>query len=86
MRALSYGLPLVIVPGLGGDQPLNAAAAEAWGVGRALPGNADKEMIRGTIQQVLNTPGYRDRAARISQQVAGLDGAREASREIELLL
>ena len=32
MRALKHGLPMVVVPGLGGDQPVNAASAEAWGV------------------------------------------------------
>jgi UDP:flavonoid glycosyltransferase YjiC (YdhE family) len=86
MRALKHGLPLVVVPGLGGDQPVNAAAAEAWGVGRALPGDADQEMMRNAVREVLYTPGYRDQAARISEQVACSDGAREASQEIELLL
>jgi len=86
MRALKHGLPMVVVPGLGGDQPVNAVTAEAWGVGRALPADADKGAMRVAIREVLNTPSYRDHAARISQQVAASDGAREASREIELLL
>jgi len=86
MRALKHGLPMVVVPGLGGDQPVNAAAAEAWGVGRALSGDADTEVMRNAVWGVLNTPGYRDHAARISRQVAASDGAHNASREIELLL
>jgi UDP:flavonoid glycosyltransferase YjiC (YdhE family) len=86
MRALKHGLPLVVVPGLGGDQPINAAAAEAWGIGRALPGDADQEMMRNAVREVLHTPGYRDQATRISEQLASSDGAREASHEIELLL
>lgn len=32
MRALRGGLPMVVIPGSGGGQPGNAAAAEAWGV------------------------------------------------------
>lgn len=86
MRALRHGLPMVVVPGLGGDQPINAVSAEAWGVGRALPGDAGMEMMRVAVQEVLDTPSYRDHAVRVSKQVAASDGAREAAREIELLL
>lgn len=86
MRALKHGLPMVIVPGLGGDQPVNAATAEAWGVGRALPGDADSEMMRLEIREVLSESRYRNHAAQLAQQLAASDGANEASREIELLL
>lgn len=55
MRALKNGLPLVVVPGLGGDQPVNAAAAEQWKVGRALPGDAAAEMMREALRQVLRS-------------------------------
>ena len=57
MRALKNGLPLVVVPGLGGDQPVNAAAAEQWKVGRALPGDAAAEMMREALRQVLRSTG-----------------------------
>lgn len=86
MRALKNGLPMVVVPGLGGDQPINAAAAEDWKVGRALPGDATAEMMREAVQQVLGSNSYRERAAAISVQLAGAGGAGNAADEIELLL
>ena len=86
MRALKSALPMVVVPGLGGDQPINAAAAEDWKVGRALPGDATAEMMREAVRQVLSSDSYRQQAAAISVQLAGVDGAGEASDEIEMLL
>lgn len=86
MRALKNGLPLVVVPGLGGDQPINARAAEEWKIGRALPADATAEMMREALAQVLASAGYRERAAAMSAQLAGVDGAATAADEIELLL
>jgi MGT family glycosyltransferase len=86
MRALKNGLPMIVVPGLGGDQPINAAAAEDWKVGRALPGDATAEMMRDAVKQVIDSASYRERAAAISSQLAGVDGASNGADEIELLL
>ncbi len=86
MRALKNGLPMVVVPGLGGDQAINAAAAEDWKIGRALPGDATAEMMREAVRQLLGSNSYRERAAAISEQFAGVDGASNAADEIELLL
>jgi UDP:flavonoid glycosyltransferase YjiC (YdhE family) len=86
MRALKNGLPMIIVPGLGGDQPINASAAEDWKIGRALPGDATAEMIREAVRQLLGSNSYRKRAEAVSIQFAGVDGARNAAEEIELLL
>jgi UDP:flavonoid glycosyltransferase YjiC (YdhE family) len=86
MRALKNGLPMVVVPGLGGDQPINAAAAEAWGVGRALPPDSSSDAMRRAIEEVLNTKAYAERAAGISRQLVGIDGAARAADEIEMLL
>jgi UDP:flavonoid glycosyltransferase YjiC (YdhE family) len=87
MRALKHGLPMVIVPGLGGDQPINAAAAEAWGVGRSLPrGDADPASIAAAVQQVLGAESYRQRAQAIARDLAAADGARDGAAEIEALL
>jgi MGT family glycosyltransferase len=86
MRALKNGLPMVIIPGSGGDQPGNAAAAEAWGVGRALPADADAETMRLAIEDVLSKGSYRQNAARFAQEIAVSNGAARASDEIELLL
>ncbi len=87
MRALKHGLPVVVVPGLAGDQPINAAAAEAWGVGRSLPrGESDPATMRTAIQQVLRSAEYRQRAQAIARDLAAVDGARDGADEIERLL
>jgi UDP:flavonoid glycosyltransferase YjiC (YdhE family) len=86
IRALKNGLPMVVVPGLGGDQPINAAAAEDWKVGRALPGDASAEMMCEAVKQVLDSSAYRERAAAISTKLVGVDGASNGADEIELLL
>ena len=86
MRALKYGLPMVVVPGLGGDQPVNAVAAEAWQIGRALPADANAAMMRDAARQVLDSPAYREKSAAIAPQLAGIDGAQTAADEIEQLL
>ena len=87
MRALKHGLPMVVVPGLGGDQPINAAAVESWGVGRSLSrGDADPESMRVAVEQVLRTGEYRARAQAISRDLVATDGARGGADEIERLL
>jgi len=86
MRALKNGLPMVVIPGMAHDQPINAAAAQAWGVGRALPGDASAEMMRAAVREVLAAPACRDAARAIARQLAGVDGASNAADEIEQLL
>jgi UDP:flavonoid glycosyltransferase YjiC (YdhE family) len=86
MRALTYGLPMVVIPGMAHDQPVNAAAAQAWGVGRALPGDASADMMRSAMQEVLASPSRRAAARALSQQLAAVDGAGNAADEIEQLL
>jgi len=86
MRALTHGLPMVLIPGMAHDQASNAAAAEDWGVGLALPGDADAEMMRSTIQKVLASPTYRKKSLEISRLLAGVDGAGNAANEIEQML
>jgi len=86
MRALKYGLPLVVITGLGGDQPTNAAAAHDWNVGLALPGDASAPMMRDAVANVLGSNFYRMNARAVSAQLTGIDGAEKAADEIELLL
>ena len=43
-------------------------------------------MMREAMRQLLGSDSYRVRAAAISEQFAGVDGARNAADEIELLL
>jgi len=86
MRALRHGVPMVIIPGLAGDQPYVAAAVQEWGAGRALPGDAGTDAIRAAAQEVLSTPSFRDNARRRAAALAGIDGAANAADEVEALL
>jgi MGT family glycosyltransferase len=86
MRALGYGLPMVVMPGLASDQPVNAAWIEAQGAGRGLPGDATADMVRDAIADILDTASYRTAARALSQTIKGLDGAQGAADEIEQLL
>jgi len=38
MRALRHGVPMVVIPGLAGDQPFVAAAIDEWGTGSCASG------------------------------------------------
>jgi UDP:flavonoid glycosyltransferase YjiC (YdhE family) len=86
MRSLRHGVPMVVIPGLAGDQPYVAAAVQEWGAGRALAGDADVEAIRTAAREVLTTPSYGMEAARRAKTLAGIDGASNAANEVEALL
>lgn len=86
MRSLLHGVPMVIVPGLAGDQPFVAAAVQEWGAGRALPGDAGTEAMRIATKEVLSVPSFGDNARRRATELAGVDGAANAADEVEQLL
>ncbi len=86
MRALKYGVPMVVIPGPAGDQPYVAAAVQEWGAGRALASDANVEAIRAAAQEVLSTPSYRANARQRSAALASVDGAAGAADEIEAFL
>jgi len=86
MRALRHGVPMVVIPGLAGDQPFVAAAVDEWGAGRALPGDAGADAIRAAAGEVLGDPSFRREAQRRAAALAGIDGASHAAIEIEALL
>jgi MGT family glycosyltransferase len=86
MRALRHGVPMVVIPGLAGDQPFVAAAIEEWGAGRALPGDADAAMMKAAAHDVLFHPSFRLRAEERARALAGSDGASNAANEVEALL
>jgi UDP:flavonoid glycosyltransferase YjiC (YdhE family) len=85
MRSLRHGVPMIIMPGLAADQPFIAAQMQEWGVGRALPGDADVQSIRAAAQEVLSNPSYRKRAQERATALAGVDGATAAADELEEL-
>jgi UDP:flavonoid glycosyltransferase YjiC (YdhE family) len=86
MRALRNGVPMVVIPGIAGDQPFVAAAIQEWEVGRALPGDADAAAMRSAAQEVLSKPLYRLNAATRAKALAGIDGASNAASAVEALL
>lgn len=86
MRTLGHGVPMVVIPGLAGDQPYVAAAVAEWGAGLALPGDAGVDAIRAAAQDVLFTPTFRDNARKRAAVLAGVDGAANAADEVEALL
>jgi UDP:flavonoid glycosyltransferase YjiC (YdhE family) len=86
MRSLLYGVPMVLIPGLAGDQPYVAAAIQEFGAGLALPGDASSDAMRAAAQEVLAKQSYRDNARQRSAMLAGVNGAANAADEIEELL
>jgi UDP:flavonoid glycosyltransferase YjiC (YdhE family) len=86
MRALRHGAPMILIPGLAGDQPFVAAAVQEFGAGLALPGDAGVEAIRAAAQQILSTPSFKQNARERANALAGVDGAANAADEVEALL
>jgi UDP:flavonoid glycosyltransferase YjiC (YdhE family) len=86
MRTLRHGVPMVVIPGLAGDQPYVAAAIQEWECGRALPGDAGADAIRMAAQEILSGPSFRDNARERAGVLAAVDGAANAADEVEALL
>ena len=85
MRTLRHGVPMIVMPGIGHDQPCIAETMQEWGVGRALPGDADIATIRTAAQEILSNPSYRKRASQRATTLKGGDGAAAAADEFEEL-
>lgn len=86
MRALKYGLPMLVMPGMAADQAPNAAVVEEIGAGRSLSQNASVEAIRAAGAEVLETPAFGMKAREIARRMTGMDGSLGAALEIEALL
>jgi UDP:flavonoid glycosyltransferase YjiC (YdhE family) len=86
MRTLGHGVPMVVIPGLAGDQPFVAAAVHEWGAGLALPGDASSDAMRAAAQKILSTPSFRENAKQRAAALAGVNGAANAATEVEALL
>lgn len=80
MRALSFGVPLVVMPANTLiDQKRVGAALEDQGAGILLRKHAKARRIRAAISTVLSNPTYRETAARLGDQIRQRDGAEEAA-------
>jgi MGT family glycosyltransferase len=69
MKALTAGVPLVVVP-LGRDQPDNAARVVAAGAGVRLRKNASVSALRTATARVIEDPRYRAAAGRMAARLA----------------
>jgi UDP:flavonoid glycosyltransferase YjiC (YdhE family) len=83
MRSLRHGVPMILMPGLAADQPFIAAQMQEWGVGRALPGDAEVGAIKAAAEDILAQPSYRKRAQQRATALAAVDGANAAADELE---
>jgi UDP:flavonoid glycosyltransferase YjiC (YdhE family) len=86
MRALKHGVPMLMMPGIAPDQPINAARVEELGAGRALAQDADSEAIGSLAHELLVTAHHRVSAGELARLFGGVDGAVGAADEIEMLL
>jgi UDP:flavonoid glycosyltransferase YjiC (YdhE family) len=69
IKALSAGVPLVIVP-LGRDQPDNAARVVYAGAGARLRKKASVSAMRAAVARVIEDPRYRAAAGRMASRLA----------------
>ncbi|QRK06353.1 glycosyltransferase family 1 protein [Archangium violaceum] len=82
-RALTYGLPMLVIP-LFGDQILNATLVERAGLGRYLPlKKATPEAIRAELNALLADDGIRARAQRAAAEIKQLKDEQVAARALE---
>ena len=83
-RALSYGIPLLLMPMHPlMDQPVVARAVERVGAGRVLPRTAKPERIRETVRALLADSSVRSAAQDLGRSVRERDGAVVAADLLE---
>lgn len=82
MAALSHGVPLICIPGLGRDQAPIAARVSELGLGIALTGDATASAIRGAATTILADRSYRLRARAFATRAGQTDGAARAATEL----
>ncbi|BBY94098.1 hypothetical protein MGALJ_37670 [Mycobacterium gallinarum] len=87
MRALSFGVPLVVMPANPLiDQKRVGAQISSVGAGILLSKHAGSKRIRAAIEKALGDPAYRDAAAGIGARIRQRDGAEVAADAIEEFL
>lgn len=85
MAALTYGLPLVILP-IAADQPENAERCAALGLAQIIqPAELTPERARQVVLGVLGDPKYRINAERMRAEIAALPGPEHGARLLEQL-
>jgi UDP:flavonoid glycosyltransferase YjiC (YdhE family) len=83
MRALSFGVPQIVMPANPMiDQKGVGAALERVGAGILLRKHAGPKRIRAAIQNLLNDSAYREAAARLGAEIRQRNGAEVAADAI----
>jgi UDP:flavonoid glycosyltransferase YjiC (YdhE family) len=82
-RALTHGVPLVVVPGHG-DQRENGYRVERAGAGRRVLKPSTRRIARA-LDQVLRDPAFAARARGIADEACSLDGPGRAAELLEAL-
>jgi len=84
-RALSQGLPLVIVP-FGADQSVNAERCQQMGLGMTIPlKDISAASLRAAVRRVLDEPTYHIRSRAESETIHGLKPPEAAADLLETL-
>jgi UDP:flavonoid glycosyltransferase YjiC (YdhE family) len=84
MRALSFGVPMVVMPANPLiDQKGVGSALERAGAGILLSKHARTQRISGAIETVLHDEAYRRAAATLGERIRARDGAEVAADAIE---
>ncbi len=85
LAAAAAGVPMLIVP-LAADQPDNGDRCVAAGIAIVLPlDTLNPEAVRASIVALLADPAYRQRAAAVAAEIAGMPGPEVAVERIERL-
>ena len=86
MKALYYGVPMVLVP-WDRDQPGVAARAAALGAAEVVTRKELTEVrLSASIERVLRDPGYREHSARVASRLREHDALAAARTRIEEFL
>jgi UDP:flavonoid glycosyltransferase YjiC (YdhE family) len=83
-RALTHGVPLVVVPGHG-DQQENGYRVARAGAGVVVKRRKLVRLPRA-LREVLSGPRYKTAAGRIAREAAALDGPARAAELVEALV
>jgi UDP:flavonoid glycosyltransferase YjiC (YdhE family) len=86
LAALAAGVPSAMVP-IMADQPENAAAAARAGAALVLDTTRlTAAAVAETVQQLLDTPAFTDRARAVAAEIAGMPSPAAVVAEIEQLI
>ena len=80
MRSLLHGVPMVVVPGLAGDQPFVAAAVQEFGAGRRCPATPPRTRCERPPRRFYPQPVVPQRRAAALDNAGGRQRRRQRRR------